>query len=226
MTKALPIAAAIMAAVLVTGYVDVNIDHHLKLPPELTSKNSSTITQHFMSKTIDIRLTSTIGSEDSVRDILKILQEANHSDTIRFHIAGFGGQVETVLLLINNIRASKAHTIMVVEAPAYSGYAYLAVAGKEIIMLPYSYLMFHTSSAYGSDCSSATGTDRTVSKADKCRQFLKIHLFETDKYIDQISILTEEEKTAIKTGHDVYVTSEEFNKRISSNKKAPKINLN
>ena len=164
-------------------------------------------------KTYDILMDTEIGDPNTVRTELGILRDAQKGDVINIHISGPGGQVDTVFLLINAVKASKAYVRMIVEAPSYSGDAYLATVGNELVMRPYSFLMFHTSSMYGLDCTAMAGTDRTVPNSEHCQAFMKTHLGEVEKFLDNVPFLLEDEKAAIKTGHDIYITSEELNNR-------------
>jgi len=222
LANSVAVAAIIMASVLLSGKAEINLQHHMNLPAEFSNKSTIEIThnRHFFdswfntgSKQIDIRLSNEIKGTDTVKDIARVLQEATEKDTVIFHIVGIGGEVDTVMYLINNIKTTKAHTIMIVEGPSYSGHAYIAASGDELHMMPYSFLMYHTSSGYGTDCSKKTGTDRTVPNSEHCQAFMDTHLFEVNSYLDSIYFLTRLEKIYIETGHDVYITAEEYHKR-------------
>lgn len=214
------LAALIMAGALLSGKVEINLQHHAHLPTEFSNKSTIEVTTprgifdnwFNTHRVIHIRTSSEFKGTDTVKDIAKILQEADSNDIVIFHIVGVGGQVDTVMYLINNIKASKAKVIMSVEGPSYSGHAYLATVGDELIMMTNSYLMFHTSSGYGTDCSKATGYDRTVPNTEHCQDFMDNHLYLANKMIDGIKILTPYEKERIKTGHDVYITADDYNK--------------
>jgi hypothetical protein len=222
LANSVAVAAIIMASVLLSGKAEINLQHHMNLPAEMSNKNTIEVThpRHFFNDwfgiggaQIDIRLSNEIKGTDTVKDIGRVLQEAKEGDTVIIHIVGVGGQVDTVMYLINNIKATKAHTIMMVEGPSYSGHAYIAAAGNELHMLPYSFLMYHTSSGYGTDCSKQKGTDRTVPNSEHCQAFMDTHLYEVKSYLDSIFFLTKFEKLYIQTGHDVYITAEEYHKR-------------
>lgn len=162
----------------------------------------------------DVFLDSQIGDPNTVEDIVNIYSTAKSGDTIIAHVSGPGGSVDTVFMIVNAIKTSKAHTIMIVEAPSYSGDAYIATQGNELFMKPYTYLMFHTSSALDIDCDSLIGLDRGVPLSEHCKVFKTTHLYEIDKLLDSISILTTAEKAYLKTGHDVYITSDEYANRL------------
>lgn len=213
------LSALLMVTALISGFINVNVSHHIILPSELTQYEQIVqVRTYYIGENLipaiktktDIRLNAEIKSPVTVRAIIKVLQEAGPQDEVVFHIAGVGGQVDTAFDLINNIKSTKAHTVMIVESPSYSAHSFIAVSGNELIMLPYTYLMFHTSSAYGTNCFTVEGVDRTVPNVEHCLKFLENHLFEVNKFIDNIAILTPQEKQSIKTGHDVYITSEDF----------------
>jgi ATP-dependent protease ClpP protease subunit len=213
------LAALIMGSVLLSGFSTVNMVHHEVLPQVFAEQQIVTINPReglyrlVGAKIIDIRIKSIIEEQDTVRAIVKALQEASRFDVVKFHIAGVGGEVDTVLNLINNVKATKAHVIMIVEAPSYSGHAYLALFGDELIMRPYSSLMFHTSSLYGYDCSQETGIDRTVLNSEHCQALYDAHIYLMNELIKSAPYLTLEQKISIMTGHDVFIQSDEFNKR-------------
>jgi len=128
-------------------------------------------------------------------------------------LSGYGGEGFTMFQLINDIKKSKAYTVMIVEAPVFSAHAYLATSGRELIMLPYSFLMFHTMSGYGKDCTLEEGTDRTVSNVEHCQALMDTMNNLDNSFISDTPILTAEEKVQIMTGHDVYITPEVYKER-------------
>lgn len=178
---------------------------------------------------IDVRYVSEIKGYDENQGVAKILQEAKSNDVIRFHIAGYGGEVDTVYYLIDNIKQSKAKVIMIVEAPSYSGHAYLATQGSKLVMAPYSLLMFHIDSAYNIDCSQPIvknpedkedtgydpkGKDRGITNQESCQNLKDQKLIMINKLINNISFLTQKEKQDIEQGKEVYITADEYNKRV------------
>jgi ATP-dependent protease ClpP protease subunit len=170
---------------------------------------------------IDIRLSTEIGSPEKYTDVLETLDTARFTDTIRFHLAGFGGDVMGVLDLVQAVHSTKAKVIMIVESDVYSAHSYLATQGDELIVKPSAYLMFHTVSTYGTPCNLAPGTDRTVSNVEHCQSMLDADIEDANRFIDSITILTPEQKQRIETGHDVYIHNPSidtsmiiFNKRV------------
>lgn len=218
--KSILMAALIAALVVTSGLVDINIEHHLNLPEPFKSSNiiethrNLSVYYPWVTKESHIYMKDELEAQKQVTDMIKVLNEAKKGDLVVFHLAGYGGNVEVFTRLINSVQSSKAHVTMVVEAPVYSGHAYLAVSGNELIMKPYSYLMLHTSSGYGYDCTKETGEDRTVPNSEHCQVFLNNHINLINYIIDNIRILTVDEKNALKSGHDIYITSGDYQRRM------------
>lgn len=202
----------------------VNFYHHLSLPELDVHK----ITIHhtgflWLNKTIDIRLNDEIKGSNSYKDVGQLLEDASSGDIIIFHLAGYGGDGQGLENLVNQLTLTKAYVIMSVEAPVYSAHAYLAVFGNELRMAPFSFLMFHTSSIYGINCSlpnplnenNPTGTDRTVSNQEHCQAMYDTSMKLFAYMLSQISLLTADEKQAISTGHDVYLLSGDVKQRLN-----------
>ena len=205
--------AAICAALIATsGFVNVNIDHWTHFPTaysEVVTKDRG-----LFSTTYHINMKNEIKDTDSVKNILKVLQTARSNDKIVFHLAGFGGQVDTVAAIINNANESKAHIETRVEAPVYSGHAFLAALLPNLHVDKYAYLMFHYSSILNQPaCALSDGWDRGVSNVEHCQMFRDAHIKMFNKMLNDCKYLTEEEKINIITGHDVYLHSDDIEKR-------------
>lgn len=204
-----------VAAILVAAYFVM-----LQTPqPGLLSHRINTSTfvnaqYPFMHTKTDIRLEEEIyASNINYDDVLEVLQTAKRGDVVEFHLAGYGGDVQTAMYLIGNIKITKAYTIMSVEAPVYSAHAYIASQGDELRMAPYSYMMFHSSSVLDMDCSTAVGTDRGVPNTVHCAAFKENSVAQNIELLQNINILTTEEKVTIMEGYDVYLTKSEVDSR-------------
>ena len=209
------VAVGIVALIL--GIPGINIFHHVELPTlnkyRIVSAHNIDSTYPFLHKHTDITLEDEVKSNIWYEDVSKVLRDAKEGDTITFHLMGYGGREDSLYMLINQIKNSKAIITMSVEAPVYSAHAYLAVAGDKLVMAPYTWLMFHFSSVLDVDCSKAKGLDRGVSKEEKCKQFKQVDVDLGIKMISTIDLLTAEEKSSIITGHDVYLTSDVVSQR-------------
>jgi len=208
----------LIAAVL--GLSTINVNHHVNLPQEVTSTSRIHHTTFwnfappFIHVKTDIQMADEIKGPNTVRDINAVLNSADEGDIIVFHLAGYGGSVESVLSIVSNIRSSKAEVIMSVEAPVYSGHAYLAVLGHKLIMADNAYLMFHTSSGYNTDCSKETGVDRNMTNQEHCEAMKAADNILVNRVVLSMQHLTLEEKLSIIDGKDVYLDSVVVNARL------------
>lgn len=206
------IASLVIAFTLALGLPHINLNHYMHLPD--VNKNRIVVTHSiFHGTTYDIRLGSELKGTQSVDDIDVVLAKATSNDKIIFHLAGVGGNVETAFELINNIKASKAEVIMIVEAPVYSAHAYLALSGDRLIMRPLSSLMLHTSSAFNHDCSKEKGIDRAQFVSETCQNFMTNHFKLVNESIASLNVITVDEMMKIAGGKDVYITATEYYKR-------------
>jgi ATP-dependent protease ClpP protease subunit len=203
---------AVQVTILVLGLISLNFYHHIVLPDVMFKthiiKTSFYNTSYpFIHHEVDIQLSQEIKGYDSIHRVEQELQGASKGDLIKFHLTGYGGEVNTVLALINNIKASNALVEMDVEAPVYSGHAYLALSGDRLVMSNNSYLMLHTSSGMNEDCSAATGSDRAETNIVHCENMKKADFLIINSIISNLPILTAEEKVSVMLGHDLYLDS-------------------
>ena len=80
-------------------------------------------------------------------ELFYTLRSAAETDLIYLHINSPGGDFNTGLQIINNMLASDAHVITVLEARAYSMAAFIFLTGDELIVHDNCQLMFHTYSS-------------------------------------------------------------------------------
>lgn len=204
------LTAVIMALVLMSGKIDVNIEHRLHLPEinlDQTPifKNS---TYGIFNTKVDVYLKNTIKDMGSYYEVAHVINNLSKGDKVIFHLGGYGGDMLGLIQLQSSIAESKAEIIMLVEAPVFSAHAYLAITpNTKLIMMPNTFLMFHTVSTVNKDCSKETGTDRGVSNVEHCEALKGALMYVVDNIIDNAKLLTTQEKEAINTGHDVYIHS-------------------
>lgn len=228
------VVVALGITAMVSGKIDINFHHNLNLPPEISNPNQAVTSYNVltMTKKVDVYFRDSVKNHRQIQDVIQLLNQASSRTTIVIHLAGYGGNVESYEYLSNSIKSSKATVVMSVDAPVYSGHAYLALSGHKLVMSPYSYLMFHASSALDIDCNKKNygmtkakiqdmiitsaiegydpdGLDRGVSKKTKCIQFKAAHLYNAEKMLNQLPYLTNKEKTDIIQGGDVYIQSDD-----------------
>ncbi len=76
-------------------------------------------------------------------ELFYTLRTANETDLIYLHLNSPGGDFNTGLQIMNNIRASSARVVTILEARAYSMAALIFLCGDELIVHDNCQLMFH-----------------------------------------------------------------------------------
>lgn len=76
-------------------------------------------------------------------ELFYTLRTATENDLIYLHLNTSGGDFDTGLQIINNMLASNAHVITVLEARAYSMGAFIFLAGDELVVHDNCQLLFH-----------------------------------------------------------------------------------
>jgi ATP-dependent protease ClpP protease subunit len=143
-----------------------------------------------------VYLGTAIGSAYYYQDLIRGLGLLDTDDTVIIHMANYGGQVHSGVRIINAMKSSPAVVKVVVEGPSYSMGALITCAADEVIMHPYTYLMFH----HYSGTFSGKGSDsRALIKAlDRLSYDLMMN-----ECVPK-GILTPQQVTDILNGKDVY----------------------
>lgn len=76
-------------------------------------------------------------------DLFYTLRTATEHDLVYLHLNTSGGDFDTGLQIINNMLASEAHVVTVLEARAYSMGAFIFLAGDELVVHDNCQLLFH-----------------------------------------------------------------------------------
>lgn len=219
--KAIPVILTCMLLSLVFGIVKINFYHNMNLPKEIVNRDTILITHSFSShypfvvENKDIYIVDEIKGYKQTQDIIEALNSAKEGSTVTLHLAGYGGVVDSVIRIINAMKSTKANVIAQVEAPVYSGHAYIALASKTLVVEPYAIIMMHHSSGYGTEarCDKYKDeVDRGQTMKDSCLNYLKSHLYLTTSIIKQLNYLTQEQKETILQGKDVYMVNDGPNK--------------
>lgn len=228
--------AILLMALAVPG---INIYHHIELP----TLNKYRIESHYkfemfkrgainvlgihlatyhpsVYKQVDIVLEDTIYNQIAYEDVISTIRNANSGDVVVLHLAGYGGRVDAATVLINSMHNSKAFIVTHVEAPVYSAHAYIAANGDKLIMDPYTFLMFHFSTVLNLDCDTPSkdydpnGLDRGVANQVHCNAAKIEEISVNTKILDDIKLLTKDEKNSIKMGYDIYIDKDTYDKRV------------
>lgn len=76
-------------------------------------------------------------------ELFYTLRSASETDLVYIHLNSSGGDFNTGLQIINNILASNARVVTILEARAYSMAALIFLSGDELIVHDNCQLMFH-----------------------------------------------------------------------------------
>lgn len=190
--------------------VGTNVNYHQLLKPDLITTQS----QYIIGHVYNVNLGDELGGAEEIQPVITMLESAHFYDTVIFRIKGYGGSVDGLFAILNAIKLSHAHIIMSVEGNSSSAYAVLATSGPELKVSPNAYLMYHMGSINGVDCSAETGTFDGIPASESCQNIVDAYTKELRHLIMINPLLTNLEKLTILSGHEIYIHSDEMNRRI------------
>ncbi len=138
-------------------------------------------------------------------ELFYTLRTAGESDLITLHLNSPGGDFDSGLQIINNMKASPAKVITVLEARAFSMAALIFLAGDEWVVHDNCQLMFHTYSGIVS----GRGNEQQAEMRAVSTWFEKVMARVCPPF------LTETEVTRIMQGNDLWLDSDEIHHRIT-----------
>lgn len=143
-------------------------------------------------------------------ELFYTLRTANDTDLVYLHINSSGGDFNTGLQIINNMVASDARVICVLEARAYSMAALIFLSGDELVVHDNCQLMFHTYSGVFS----GKGNEQQAEAAAVGNWF--------EKVMARICVpfLSASEISRILKGSDVWMDSDEIGHRLTRIRRA------
>lgn len=133
------------------------------------------------------------------------LRTATDTDLIYIHLNSPGGDFNTGLQIINNIAASEAKVVTVLEARAYSMAAMIFLSGDELFVHDNCQLMLHTYSGVFS----GKGNEQQAEVAAVGKWFEKVMRRICARF------LSDEELDNIIKGSDFWMDSDEIRRRLS-----------
>lgn len=146
-------------------------------------------------------------------ELFYTLRTASDTDLIYLHLNSPGGDFNTGMQLINNIAASDAKVVTVLEARAYSMAAMVFLSGDELYVHDNCQLMFHTYSGFFS----GKGHEQQAEVAALGKWFEKVmHRICTP-------LLTDEEVDSIIKGADFWMDSDEIRHRLGQERRRRKV---
>lgn len=135
----LGIAAGIIALIAIVGFT-VN---DIRAIPEPTFQNEQ-MAIYQEGHVYDVHMEVGLGGAMANIVLVSILNKATTADTVRIHVSGYGGDFATGMKLITAIKESKAHTVGIVEGPAYSAFSIIPLVTNETIIKENAGFIFHT----------------------------------------------------------------------------------
>lgn len=133
------------------------------------------------------------------------LRTATDTDLIYIHLNSPGGDFNTGLQIINNIAASEAKVVTVLEARAYSMAAMIFLSGDELYVHDNCQLMLHTYSGIFS----GKGNEQQAEVAAVGKWFEKVMRRICARF------LSDEELDNIIKGSDFWMNSDEIRRRLA-----------
>lgn len=137
-------------------------------------------------------------------ELFHTLRTAAETDLVYVHLNSSGGDFNTGLQIINNIRASQARVATILEARAFSMAALIFLCGDKLIVHDNCQLMFHIYSG----SFAGKGNEQQAEIIAVSRWF--------EKVMRRICIpfLSESEIDKILKGSDVWMDSDEIRRRL------------
>lgn len=133
------------------------------------------------------------------------LRTASETDLIYLHLNSPGGDFNTGLQIINNIAASSARVVTILEARAYSMAALIFLSGDELFVHDNCQLMFHTYSGIFA----GKGNEQQAEIAAVGRWFEKVMRRICTPF------LSDDEVDRILKGADYWIDSDDISRRLS-----------
>jgi ATP-dependent protease ClpP protease subunit len=158
-----------------------------------------------IARQVSFYLSGEIGAPVEYTDLLYTLRTANATDLILLHLNTPGGNFDTGLQIINNIAASEARVLTVLEARAYSMGAMIFLAGDELIVHDTCLLMFHNYSS----ALIGKGNEQQAQVLAISKWFEKVMRHVCRPF------LSEEEVSRILRGEDIWMDSDDIRRRLA-----------
>lgn len=137
-------------------------------------------------------------------ELFYTLRSASETDLVYIHLNSSGGDFNTGLQIINNILASNARVVTILEARAYSMAALIFLSGDELIVHDNCQLMFHIYSGIFA----GKGNEQQAEVVAVGNWFEKVMTRLCSPF------LSENEIANILKGSDVWMDSDEIRRRL------------
>lgn len=159
---------------------------------------------------ISYYLSGSILQSNFYNELFYTLRTATETDLIYLHLNTCGGDFDTGLQIINNMSASNAHVVAVLEARAYSMGAFIFLAADEMVVHDNCQLLFHSYSGVFS----GKGNEQQAQGLALANWF--------EKFMERICqpFLTVNEIKGILKGADMWMDSDEIRRRMARMQRA------
>lgn len=166
-----------------------------------------TVTQE--TKRHDVFLDTDISEPPNYRDLISLLFNADENDSINIFINSQGGQLNSALAIIEGIKHSNANVTGIIMGECYSAASIIALNCHNVVVLDSANMMIHTASfgTAGNTGNVKAYTDFTVKEIEK----LLVSTYE--------HFLTKDEIDKIKTGVEIWLSSDDIKKRLETRTK-------
>ena len=151
-----------------------------------------------------------IGEAQYYTELFYTLRTAAETDIVYLHLNSEGGDFNTGLQIINNVLASAARVVTVLEARAYSMAALIFLCGDELVVHDNCQLMFHIYSGIFS----GKGNEQQAEVLAIANWFEKVMTRICSPF------LAANEIGGILKGSDVWMDSDEIRRRLQKLKRA------
>lgn len=182
------------------GLAAEDVDEDPPPPPPFRRYESQGVARQ-----VSFYLSGEIGAPILYTELLYTLRTAQPTDLILLHLNTPGGNFDTGLQIINNIAASDARVVTILEARAYSMGALIFLAGDELIVHDTCQLMFHNYSS----ALIGKGNEQQAQVLAISKWFEKVMRHVCKPF------LSDEEVARILRGEDIWMDSDDIRRRLA-----------
>ena len=168
--------------------------------------------RHVPVRQVSYYLSGEIVEPQYYTELFYTLRSASETDLVYLHLNSSGGDFNTGLQIINNVLASEAHVVTVLEARAYSMAALIFLCGDELVVHDNCQLMFHIYS----------GSFAGKGNEQQAEVIAVSNWFEKVMRRICMPFLTDGEIDKILKGSDLWMDSDEIRRRLMRIRRAKK----
>jgi ATP-dependent protease ClpP protease subunit len=164
--------------------------------------NSQTVSfQHH-----DVFLDSEIGEPENYRELISLLFNANEGDSVSIFINSPGGHLDSAIAIVEGIKNTSAQVTGFVIGACHSAASIISMYCHQVMVMDNAYSLVHTAS-FGSSGNTNNVKSHTEFTVDMVEKLLN------DAYE---GFLTKEELAKVKTGVELWFTSEQIREKMEN----------